>query len=76
MAGLISVTCRFCYGLGMIRKRNMVAMMTYENCKRCNGLGRRRVLVGSGEERIARTITPGLGPGIKKHDNNRGWNRR
>lgn len=55
----------------------MVGMISLDNCKRCHGSGRRLVEYGSGEHRIAANIgAVGIGPGIKKHENDRGWNRK
>ena len=74
---LISIHCYKCYGSGLIRKRNMIGAITYDNCNYCKGLGRRLAKEGSGEHRVAAGIGAiGLGPGIRKHQNDRGWNRR
>lgn len=74
---IVSAHCYKCYGSGIIRKRNQIGMVTYVNCKLCKGLGRRYVEWGSGEHRVAANIgAVGLYPGISKHNNDRGWNRR
>ena len=62
----VSAHCVKCYGSGTVRKRNMIGMISYINCKHCNGLGRRHVEWGSGEHRIAASIGAlGFGPGIR-----------
>jgi len=74
---LVNAHCIKCYGAGTIRKRNMIGMITYVNCKHCGGSGRHQVEWGSGEHRIAANIGAiGFWPGITQHNNDRGWNRR
>ena len=63
----VSVHCYKCYGVGQIRKRNMIGVTSFDLCKKCRGLGRVHAEWGSGEHRIAANIAAvGLGPGIKK----------
>ena len=61
----------------MIRKRNMIGSISFENCKHCKGFGRVMVKEGSGEHVMGKKIgATGQTPGITQHDNDRGWNRR
>jgi len=76
MPQTVSAPCRYCYGSGGIRKRDMIGRITIHQCKMCGGTGTRLVVYGSGEWRIAKQIVKGLWPGIRKHNNDRGWNRR
>ena len=77
MVEMVSIRCVKCYGQGTIRKRDMVSRITFVRCKFCYGSGRRWAARGSGEHRVAANMgAMGLWPGITKHSNDRGWNRR
>ena len=74
---LVSTACWKCFGTGGIRKRNMIGAITYDTCKHCRGHGRVLVMEKSPEHRIGEQVKSGMGwPGIRKHNNDRGWNRR
>ena len=59
--------CYKCYGSGMIRKRNMIGTTSFACCMHCRGLGRRRMIKGSGEHKLSLAVGAiGFGPGIRK----------
>jgi len=63
----VSAHCVKCYGAGQYKVRSMIGLITFKNCKHCNGSGRRMVTWGGGEHRIAANIGAiGFGPGIRK----------
>jgi len=63
----VSAWCVKCYGSGQVRRRSMIGVINFINCKHCRGSGRRMVTWGGGEHRIAASIGAiGFGPGIRK----------
>ena len=74
---MVSSHCYKCYGSGSIRKRNMIGLISFIQCKHCKGWGKVMVQHGSGEWKLGQKIgAVGQSPGITQHENDRGWNRR
>jgi len=75
--GMVTGYCIYCFGSGTQRTRNQIGTITLRYCERCKGTGTRFMSLNSGEHRISKNITfRGDSPGIRKHNNDRGWNRR
>ncbi len=67
MPEMVTGHCYKCYGSGLIRKRDMIGSVRGVLCTFCKGIGRRRMIAGSGEHRMSLKIGAiGLGPGIRK----------
>ncbi len=68
-----SVRCPPCFGSGILRKRDMIGVVSIgASCKRCHGSGRIMAERGSALWRIGRRIAfAGDSPGISKFNKNK-----
>lgn len=74
----VSYWCFYCYGSGGIRKRDtgIIPRITFERCKKCKKARRLWYDPNSLLWKTSQKIIKGLTPGIRKHDNDKGTNRR